>query len=57
MHVSTGGTTSVEGLKSPETVLSVSSLEMAAALMTGHLDNLQLAVERMYLRHDIEDLW
>ena len=57
MHVSMGGTTSVEGLKSPETVLSVSSLEMAAALMTGHLDNLQLAVERMYLCHDIEDLW
>ena len=57
MHVSVGGTTSVEGLKSPETVLSASSLEMAAALMTGHLDNLQLTVEHMYLRHNIEDLW
>ena len=55
MHISMSGVTSVEGLKGPEAMLSVSPLEAASALMTSHLDDVQLTVERMYLGHDIED--
>ena len=55
MCISAGRATSVEGLKSPEAVLGVSPLKAAAALTTGHLDDLQLAVEHVYLGHDIED--
>ena len=44
-----------EGLKSPEAVLGTSPLKAAVALTTGCLDNLQLAVEYVYLGHNIED--
>ena len=55
MRVSASGTTSVEGLKSPEMMLGTGSLEAAATLMTSYFDDLQLAIERMYLCHDVED--
>ena len=35
--------------------MGVSPLKAAAALMTGGFDHLQLAVERVYLGHDVED--
>ena len=55
MRISAGGVTGVEGLEGPKAVLSVSPLEATATLATGCLNNLQLAVERMYLGRDVED--
>ena len=55
VRISMGRVTSVEGLKSLEVVLGTSPLKAAVALTTGHLDNLQLAVEYVYLGCNIED--
>ena len=55
MHISMGRVTSVKGLKSLEVVLGTSPLKAAAALTTGHLDDLQLAVEYVYLGRNVED--
>ena len=42
-------------MEGPEAVLGVCSLEAATALTTGCLDDLQLAIERVYLGRDVED--
>ena len=55
MRVGTGGTTSVQGLQSPETLWSTSTLEATTALTSGCLDDLELAVKRMDFGRDIED--
>ena len=56
MRVGTSGAAIVECLKASEMVMNMGSLKVAMALTTGHLDDLQLAVECMYLRHDVEYL-
>ena len=53
--ISTGGTASVESLQGSEAVLGAGSLEVAAALASLRLDELQLAVECMDLGRDVED--
>ena len=55
MCVGAGGTTSVEGLQGPETMLGPSSLEAATTLTSLCLDELQLAIERVDLGRDIEN--
>jgi hypothetical protein len=55
MRVSASGTTSVEGLQGPKTVLGAGSLEARATLPSLRLGELQLAVERMDLGRDVED--
>jgi hypothetical protein len=55
MRVSAGGATSVQGLKGPKTMLGARPLEAATTLTAGCLDDLELAVERVYLGRDIED--
>ena len=56
MHVSAGGSTSVQSLQGSETVLRASPLETAAAMMSVGLGDLQLAIERVDFACDIEDV-
>ena len=55
MRVDAGGVASVKGLKCTKAMLGSSPLEAAVALMAGHLDDLQLAIERVYLGCNVED--
>ena len=52
---SAGGMAGIQSLKGSEAMLGTSPLETTAALATCRLDDLQLAVEHMYLGCDIED--
>ena len=54
MCIGVSGMMGVEGLESSKVVLGLSSLKMAATLVTSHLDDLQLAVECVYLGRNIE---
>ena len=45
---------SVKGLESLEVMLGTISFEMAMTLTAGHLDDLQFAVEGVYLHHNVE---
>ena len=54
MCIGVSGMMGVEGLESSKVVLGLSSLKMAVTLVTSHLDDLQLAVECVYLGCNIE---
>ena len=53
--VSASGAASVQSLEGSEAVRGASSLKAATTLTTGRLDDLQLAIERVYLGRDVED--
>ena len=55
MRVSASGTASIESLQGSETVLGASSLEAGTTLASLCLGELQLAIEGVDLRRDIEN--
>ena len=55
MRIGASGTTSVEGLQSPETLGGAGTFEAAMALTSACLDDLQLAIERVDFCRNVED--
>ena len=55
-RISAGGAASVQSLKGSEMMLGTSPFETTTTLATSGLDHLQLTVEHVYLRRNVEDM-
>ena len=53
VHIGVSGVACVEGLNASKAMVGTGSFEVCAALMAGHLDNLQLAVKHVHFCGDI----